>query len=155
MAVTGLLLSGCAGATHVSSVDGGDKDAAMRVEAGPVDARRDDVSALSGKCMLVPCAECFCGPGCVSVPVCIDGSTAYVCDCDAGIDAGFSCNPVRVGTFYLPISCVDGGLPGDGGGPFPLMECQQLCGGTMFTDCFTLEGAGGVTVLSCGPPPMK
>jgi hypothetical protein len=140
---------GCGEATGA----GGGSDASMPSDGGTRDVRAtpDTGPDATGSCEPMHCGGCgsSCGPGCEPTMECVDGAYQYGCNCDAGIDAGLSCEPDRTQcTFYLPLDCLDASVPQDAAA-LTETECKALCGASQITACFTVEASGGSTVLEC------
>jgi hypothetical protein len=141
---------GCGEATG----PGTGSDASMPSDAGTRDVRAlpETGPDATGSCAPMACGGCgsSCGPGCLPTTECVDGKFQYGCNCDAGIDAGLTCEPDRTQcTFYLPLGCVDGSVPLDASTAPSAAECQALCGASQITACFPVEASGGATVLEC------
>jgi hypothetical protein len=105
-----------------------------------------------GNCAPVECGGCgpVCGPGCIIVTTCPNGVSQSSCDCNTGMDAGLSCNPDRTSCqFYLPLDCLDAAVPDASTMAIPPAECRSLCGSPTANACYTVEAAGGSTVLAC------
>ncbi len=130
----------CSGSERSVPRDGGSMPDAIRIEAS--------THGDAGACGNVGSGGDGCGPGCVSSVVCHGATPEYLCDCDAGVDAGLSCNPDRTAGFYLPLSCIDGGVPDGGDLDGGRAECQKLCGSTLVSSCGEVESSMGL-VLGC------